>query len=111
MKKSSKAAHKRAVQRKFKSMMILSFVIISFVTIVVLSSAKTAQAEEAVSLNKYYKTIVIQPNDSLWSIAKENTNGRRSEISRFISEVGDINGIGENELRSGMKLIIPYYSE
>ena len=108
---NSNRNHKRAVRRQSrKSFLITAVLVLSIVTIVVFSLHKTAQAEDEVSLHKYYKTIVIQADDTLWSIAEDISSSCETSTSEIVSEIQSVNNIG-NSIKAGMKLIVPYYAE
>ena len=77
---------RRAVSKKNKKNRISSvtkffiavMVIAAAVCIILFSNRNITNADEsgnAVELTKYYKTITIEPGDTLWSIAKEYKSG------------------------------------
>lgn len=59
---------------------------------------------------KYYKSIVILDNDTLWSIAEQYMDEDHYEsISDYISEVKNMNAMTDDVIHYGDHLIIPYY--
>ena len=73
-------------------------------------SAGLVDAHDAkeVVMCKYYKSIEIDENDTLWSIAKEYAPD--SDIENYIAEVEEMNGIDGNQIHTGDYIIVPYYS-
>ena len=60
---------------------------------------------------KYYKSITIASNDTLWSIAQEYMDDEHYDsISDYIKEVKQINVLGSNDITYGAHLIVPYYA-
>lgn len=73
---------------------------------------KNVNAQDNDILHKYYTSIIVEPGDSLWSIAEEHYVLGYDEPSDYIKEVMHINHLkDENEIISGSTLVIPYYSE
>ena len=108
--KNNRNCNRAVRKQKRKSLRIAVLLVLSIVTIVVFSVSKTAQAEEAVSLHKYYKTIVIHPEDTLWTIAEEISENGEYKTADYVREIQEINHIGSS-IQTGMKLIVPYYAE
>ena len=63
---------------------------------------------DAVQLKKYYKTITIQPGDTLWSIAKEYKTSKYS-TQEYVDELMIMNDLHNDNITSGMKLVVVYY--
>lgn len=82
-------------------------VIISFAVCGFSSNAKT---ETEVEVYKYYKSVMIEKGDTLWSIAARNMNSGYSDISSYIEEVMRMNGLQDDRITEGMYLVIPYFS-
>ncbi|MCI8930449.1 MAG: LysM peptidoglycan-binding domain-containing protein [Lachnospiraceae bacterium] len=87
----------------FCLILILSLTINSF-----LSNAKTNKEMTC----KYYKSIMIEEGDTLWSIASQNLNDVNINItiSAYIKEIMKMNGLQSDRITAGMYLVIPYYS-
>lgn len=59
---------------------------------------------------KYYKSIVISDNDTLWSIAEQYMDEDHYEsINDYINEVKNMNAMVDDIIHYGEHLIIPYY--
>jgi nucleoid-associated protein YgaU len=61
---------------------------------------------------KYYKSVTVHADDTLWDIARDYyAEDQYSDMSEYISEICSINRLGNvNMIKSGEELIIPYYS-
>lgn len=59
---------------------------------------------------KYYKSIVISNNDTLWTIAEEYMDAEHyASINDYINEVKAMNSLTDDAIQYGEHLIIPYY--
>ena len=61
--------------------------------------------------HKYYTSILIREGDTLWSIARTYMDLHYSSEEDYIRELCRINRLSDEELRAGMYLIIPYFSQ
>ncbi len=60
---------------------------------------------------KYYKSIVVADNDTLWSIAEKYMDrDHYDSITEYIEEVKDMNSLQDETINYGEYLVIPYYS-
>ena len=59
---------------------------------------------------KYYKSVLLNYGDSLWSVAEEYADSHYSDTETYISEVMQINHLKTEDVDAGQYLIIPYYS-
>lgn len=64
----------------------------------------------AASKYKYFKSIQIQPGDTLWSIAEEYMSDDYESMADYIKEVKFINNIENSRITTGKYLVVPYYS-
>ncbi|NBI90376.1 LysM peptidoglycan-binding domain-containing protein [Lachnospiraceae bacterium] len=62
---------------------------------------------------KYYKSIMIEEGDTLWSIALDNISPESGNIaiSAYIKEIMKMNGLQNDRITAGMYLVIPYFSD
>ena len=75
------------------------------------SDAKKTKAANERPVYKYYTSIQIEEEDTLWSIADSYANEDYQSKSEYIAEVKQLNQIDEDQIHSGQHLLIPYYSE
>lgn len=66
---------------------------------------------EAEEKTKYYKSIMIEAGDTLWSIAEEYCDNDTLSITEYIEEIKEINNIKNEKIKSGNYLVISYFSE
>lgn len=70
-------------------------------------SAHGNQTEEPVSFT-YYKSIVIQPGDTLWDIAEENMTSDCQSVEQYIDTLKTLNSLESDEIHAGENLMIAY---
>lgn len=59
---------------------------------------------------KYYKSIAVANNDTLWSIAEKYMDEKHYDsINDYIQEVKSMNALTDDVIHYGEYLIIPYY--
>ena len=102
----------RALQIKRERMMltviIAALMIIS--SIIIGGMHSRVHASESGAVKKCYANVTVAKGDTLWSIAKEHTNGSTKEIRSYIDELREINKIGVYEsIKSGETLIVPVW--
>lgn len=76
-----------------------------------LSGFRTNAKDDSVETSyKYYKSIVIANDDTLWSIAQQYMDEDHYEsIYDYINEVKNMNSMADDVVHYGEHLIIPYY--
>nr|WP_317379799.1 hypothetical protein [uncultured Faecalimonas sp.] len=102
---------RRALKRKgiVSFLAIFAAIYITTACSILFTNAHGNAAEEPV-IGKYYKSIQIQEQDTLRSIAKTYAkNSDKKTIAAYIREVKELNGIWMNELSAGDYLLIIYY--
>lgn len=61
---------------------------------------------------KYYKSITIGNQDTLWSIAEKYMDDEHYDsISEYIDEVKNMNSLTDDEIQYGEHIVIPYYDD
>lgn len=70
----------------------------------------SAGTDPAENRYKYYMSIEIQKDDSLWGIAKQYRTSEYSTIDEYVKEVKQINHLVSDLIYEGAYLCIPYYS-
>lgn len=102
---------RRALKRKcmVSFFTIFTAICITAASSILFTSAHGNSMEEPV-IGKYYKSIQIQEEDTLRSIAKTYAkDSDKKTIAAYIKEVKELNGIWMNELSAGDYLLIIYY--
>ena len=67
-----------------------------------------AESKNTVHEYKYYKSVTVNNNDSLWNYAVEYSNN--DDYTKYVNEVIRMNNLSNSDIKVGMKLVIPYYS-
>ena len=88
---------------------LIPLVLVISIFAVLLSGTSQTQANEYEHASKQFKSIVIHPGDSLWSIASEYSDGHYSSIQEYIDELMFINCLDSDVILAGEYLLIPYY--
>ncbi len=58
---------------------------------------------------KSYKSMRLEPGDTLWGIALEHKGSRYASAQDYIDEVMEINGLTSDRIHADRYLPIPYY--
>lgn len=92
---------------------LLIFVMAMGVMGVVLTATVTRADDDGMAERyKYYKSIYIEKNMTLWDIAHEYAGMEYETMEQYIQEVTAINHIKDpDHIEYGTKISIPYYSE
>lgn len=94
----------------------LAGIILCAVVLIVISvfSARMVMANDKTSGNKqgnrYYTSIDIKKNDTLWGIAKQYAQ-EGTDIPGYIREIKSINGLSDDNITQGQHLVVYYYSD
>ena len=103
----NKARRTKQLRRRilfcFGTLMLIMIISISFFSI----QAK-AESKNAVHEYKYFKSVTVNSNDSLWNYAVEYSN--TDDYSKYVDEVIRMNNLHDSNIKTGMNLVIPYYS-
>lgn len=79
---------------------------LSFVANGFLANAKSDHSDVSI---KYYKSIMVERGDTLWSIAAEHTDASVTTID-LVDEIKQLNNLHGDAITCGSYLVIPYYS-
>lgn len=71
---------------------------------------KTVHAQSESDTAKYFTSILIEPGDTLWEIAKDNMTEEYKSINQYIDEVKFTNNLYSDDITAGCYLLIPYYA-
>ena len=108
----NKIRRRRIVRRQFILLglsIALVIFLFAFVGTTVMSSA---QSDEYETTFKYYKTITVHSNETLWSIADANFSADNYDnLNEYIGEICSINGVSDPDMvKAGEAIVVPYYS-
>lgn len=88
---------------------IITLVILFIIIFIVNSSVLKTMAQNHKTDYKYYTSIVIEDNDTLWSIA-DNFAGSENK-QQYINNIMSINNMTQDTIYEGQNLLIYYYSD
>ena len=76
------------------------------------SIMSSAQSDEYQPEFKYYKTVTVHTNETLWNIADSNfSSDNYDSLNSYMGEICKINSISDpNSIKAGEAIIIPYFS-
>ena len=102
---------------------LAAFILLLMIVLGVMKiTAQTARADERLAAGtdvkadalltasvKAYKSVRVETQDCLWTIAKREMGEEWTDIRVYIDEVREINGITGDHLTAGAYVILPYY--
>lgn len=99
---------------KSEKKLVYGAIITFLLAVAVFSSIKLTKVDamngKEYAKYKYYTSYQVQPGDTLTSIAQEHIKNSNVSTSDYIDEVMKNNKLSDDEITSGKKLIIAYYS-
>ena len=108
-KSRSGIVRRRKRQKRQLLTAFFTFCMIVIISFAVCGFSSNAKMETEVEVCKYYKSVMIEKGDTLWSIASQNMNSGYNDISSYIEEVMRMNGLQDDRITEGMYLVIPYF--
>ena len=84
---------------------VLAVLVISFG---MFSIHAKADSHDSVHIYKYYKSVTVHGDDTLWNYALQYAPD--DDYDRYIKEVVHMNNLYDDNIEVSMNLIIPYYS-
>ncbi len=106
-------ARRQRIYRRQVMMLSLAVAFMVFTFVFIASSLMSnAQSDEATFEYKYYKTVTVHAEDTLWDIASANYSSEHyKDMNSYMGEICHINSISDgNSLKAGESLVVPYYS-
>ncbi len=101
----------KQVKRQRFIMIIILFMIVLIAAVFSISRFTYASSDIVTQPRaKYYKSILIYQDDTLYSIAESYMSQEYKDAAQYINEVKNMNHMLNNTITTGDYLIIPYYS-
>lgn len=104
----SKKRRNRELQRSFL-IIILSALLIIAMTLLFFGT-KSQAAERRPAPVKCYASVQIGSGETLYSMAERYYSSEFRSVDRMVSEIKTINNMDNDQVTSGLYIIIPYYS-
>lgn len=107
--RNNKIRRKRELQQKL--LLFITTLLLSIgISIVFFGITSKAETNDSIRTYKYYKSIVVNSGDTLTDYAHEYADLNETNPSDYIAEIVNMNHLIDENITSGMCLIIPYYS-
>ena len=108
----NKIRRQRIVRRQYFLLgltIALVIFLFAFIGTTVMSSAQSDEYEPSF---KYYKTVTVHSDETLWNIANANfSEDNYDNLNEYIGEICMINAITDpDKINAGEDIVIPYYS-
>ena len=95
---------RRNLKRLFTGVILLLIVCISFGVLLVSAHEKSDNK----AVYTYYKSIEIQPGDTLWDIAEQTMPDNQDSVAEYVQHLKDMNNLSSDKIYAGQNLIISY---
>ncbi len=110
--RKNKIRRQRIVRRQYFLLgltIALVIFLFAFIGTTVMSSAQSDEYEPSF---KYYKTVTVHSDETLWNIANANfSEDNYDNLNEYIGEICMINAISDPDtINAGEAIVIPYYS-
>lgn len=96
--------------RGVRTICILTVLIIFLISNIcggILSSAHESRSD-SLKRSKYYKSIEIQPGDTLWEIAEEYITSDYKSVPEYVRALKAMNSLKTDDIEAGHNLMIAY---
>ncbi len=108
----NKIRRQRIVRRQYFLLgltIALVIFLFAFIGTTVMSSAQSDEYEPSF---KYYKTVTVHSDETLWNIANANfPEDNYENLNEYIGEICMINAISDPDtINAGEDIVVPYYS-
>ena len=108
----NKIRRQRIVRRQYFLLgltIALVIFLFAFIGTTVMSSAQSDEYEPSF---KYYKTVTVHSDETLWNIANANFSADNYDnLNEYIGEICKINAISNPDtINAGEDIVVPYYS-
>lgn len=74
----------------------------------IIFGAFLVSAHENTSVSVYYKSIEIQPGDTLWNIAEDTMTSEYDSTAEYVEVLKDMNNLSSDQIHAGSHLMIAY---
>lgn len=101
----------KTLLRHKRILIIIPGILMVCCIIIICSAHTSASAHDKNIRYKYFKSIVIEDGDSLWSIATEYISEEYESINDYIVELKTMNQLDDDTIHSGQNIVIAYYSD
>lgn len=105
-----KRHHQKQNRRK-----VIAVICILAALLIIFCGASTVQVqaneESSPQRYKYYTSVYVDRDDTLWDISSEYMSAEYKDIQAYMDEVKSINHLSDDQLQYGTTICVPYYSD
>lgn len=94
----------------YHSFLLLVCVMAAAVGLIFRSGSAVNADDDIQERYKYYTSVYIDRDETLWNIASEYMSDEYADIRDYMDEVKTINHLTDDELEYGTTICVPYYS-
>lgn len=76
---------------------------------ITLSGSTDTPKQNRIEKELSFRSITVNPNDTLWSIAKENYSEEYGSLKNYIKEIKRCNSLTTDHINAGSSLLVPIY--
>lgn len=105
--KRTKNSRRRQIRRRLLLAVLGVFLVLAG-SILFFGTEAHAESKDTVHIYKYYRSVTVNQNDTLWSYAKEYAPDNNYQA--YIDELIIVNNLDSDTIIAGSNIIIPYYS-
>lgn len=99
-------------KRKRNHHKLLALVCVLAAVSMIFRSVYAVNADEDIQERyKYYTSVYVDRDETLWNIASEYMSDEYTDIREYMDEVKSINHLADDELQYGTTICVPYYSD
>lgn len=108
--KKKQTSRRAAVNKNSPERYMLLLLPLVVLSILMILYCNTVTATNKIqSDQKYFKSILIEKGDSLWSIAQSNISSEWKSVEAYIDEIMELNKLSSDIIHEGNYISIPYY--
>lgn len=104
-KKVYKHAMKKGICNLSAGIVMVVLICLLFGSLFVSAHEDTADTD---TIYKYYKSIEIQPGDTLWDIAESTMTSEYDSVQEYVQVLKDMNNLESDDIQAGQYLMIAY---
>jgi len=84
-------------------------VFLSIICCILIIKNNSYAANEPSERTLCYRPILVEPGDSLWSIASDNMTEEWGSIDKYVKAIKEFNNLDTFDIYAGTYISIPYY--
>lgn len=107
-----KRRERTRIQRaKIRMVSLMAALVVFLAVIIISATAVSATPGPQEPKNKYYTSITVQPEDTLWTIAGTYYDSSTENRKDYIKNIKTVNGLSDDTIKAGNHLVIYYWAD